>query len=330
MCRGAAAGSLVVLTAQSAASHALAASLRGARVLIVDDNRVQCETMARVLREWEVEPFTATTLAEALKLFKEAHVDLVFLDVMMPQVDGYKLAQLFRRDATFVPIIMLTALEDIESKRRGLAAGADEFLTKPVKDFELQIRMSSMIRIKRLADALERANRDLATLATVDPLTTIANRRLLEQRLVEEFQRSQRYRRPLAVLMVDIDHFKRVNDEHGHPTGDRVLALVGQTMRQLTRAADLVGRFGGEEFMVIAPETPFEAARVVAERVRVTIAERSSGPEAKGRGLPAVTVSIGVSTTELHVASAEELVKRSDEALYRAKRDGRNRVCLAG
>jgi two-component system cell cycle response regulator len=198
---------LGVVKVQRLASDQLAASLRGARILIVDDDAIQCSHLARVVKEWSAEPFTAQALSDALRLHKEARPDLVLLDVMMPQVDGYKLAQMFKRDAPYVPVILLTALEDIDSKRRGLSAGADEFLTKPVNTLELQIRMSSMLRIKRLSDDLERANKHLAALATIDPLTQIANRRVVEQRLADEFQRAQRYKHPLSCILIDIDHF---------------------------------------------------------------------------------------------------------------------------
>src|SRR5262249_37727928 len=161
--------------------------------------------------------------------------------------------------------------EDIDSKRRGLSAGADEFLTKPVNGLELQIRMMSMLRIKRLADELEKVNKELAELATIDPLTTVSNRRAVEQRLVHGIQRARRYRHPFTVVLVDIDHFKSVNDKFGHPMGDKILIEVAAAIRQSTRNTDMVGRFGGEEFIVLAPETPGIAGRLVAERVRECI-----------------------------------------------------------
>jgi two-component system cell cycle response regulator len=322
-------GSLAQVKGISAAVDLLATSLRGARVLIVDDDPLQCAHLAQIVKEWDAEPFTAQTLADALRLHKEARPDLVLLDVMMPHVDGYKLAQMFKRDPVFAPIILLTALEDIDSKRRGLSAGADEFLTKPVNAFELQIRVSSMLRIKRLADELDRVNKDLAVLATQDALTEVANRRLLDQRLTEEFARARRYKHPLTCVVVDIDHFKAVNDTHGHTIGDLVLVEVAQAIKASTRATDLVGRFGGEEFVVLAPETPLEAnaAGILAERIRQTIQRRTRAK--RSQGLPEVTASLGVASTELKIANEAELLKRADEALYRAKREGRNRVVFA-
>ncbi|HEX2568082.1 MAG TPA: diguanylate cyclase [Polyangia bacterium] len=301
--------------------------IRGARVLIVDDDRIQCEHMARLVSEWQARPFTAQTLAEALRLFRDVHPDVVLLDVMMPHVDGYKMAQMFKRDAAFTPVILLTALDDIDSKQRGLAAGADEFLIKPVNVLELQIRMSSMLRIKRLADELERANKELAALATTDALTKVANRRMLDQRLLEEFERARRYLRPLALLVVDVDHFKSVNDTYGHQVGDRVLTEVACSIQDTIRKSDLVGRFGGEEFVVVAPETPAAPVRSLGERIRLNIQKRTAA--AKDAGLPTVTASLGAATTELNVDTVAELLKRADEALYEAKQAGRNRVIVA-
>jgi diguanylate cyclase (GGDEF)-like protein len=319
--------SLAFVTAPGAASDLVAISLRGARVLIVDDDPLQCSHLAQVMKEWDAEPFTAQSLADALRLHKEARPDLVLLDVMMPHVDGYKLAQMFKRNATFVPIIRLTALEDIDSKRRGLSAGADEFLIKPVNTLELQIRMSSMLRIKRLADELERLNKELAELATVDPLTQVANRRAVEPRLAHEFQRARRYKHPFTCIMVDIDHFKAVNDKYGHPVGDKVLIEVAAAIRQSTRNTDMVARFGGEEFIVLAPETSALAGGLVADRIRQSIAKRTSSKS--DQGLPGVTASLGVASTELPVTTETELVARADQALYRAKHEGRNRVVVA-
>ena len=296
-------------------------------MLIVDDDPLQCAHLAKIVSEWHAEPFTAQQLSDALRLHKEAHPDLVLLDVMMPHVDGYKLAQMFKRASPFVPIILLTALEDIDSKRRGLSSGADEFLSKPVNALELQIRLSSMIRIKRLADELERVNKNLAELATIDPLTQVANRRAFEQRMTHEFQRERRYKHPLACILIDIDHFKAVNDNYGHPVGDKVLVEVAAAIRESTRTTDLVARFGGEEFIVVAPETTAIAAHLVAERIRRAISEKTTAKA--DPGFPAVTASLGVATTETPVLTESELVAKADAALYRAKREGRNRVVLA-
>jgi two-component system, cell cycle response regulator len=303
-------------------STGVAGSLAGARILIVDDEPVQRRAMARIVEEWGATPLQAKDFAEAMRLRRERDPDIVLLDVVMPQVDGYKVAQMLKRDAKFMPIILLTGLEDLESKRRGLAAGADEFLTKPVNSFELQIRVSSMLRIKKLTDELATANEKLTALATTDPLTGLANRRVLLDRLAHEFERAKRYRKPLACLMVDIDHFKRVNDTYGHPVGDKVIVQVASAIHGTIRSTDLAGRYGGEEFGVIALETGLGGGVALGERIRREVGRLFS----QESDVPKVTVSIGVATTDRASEAADALLKSADEALYTAKREGRDRV----
>jgi two-component system, cell cycle response regulator len=299
------------------------------RLLLVDDDRSMLDHTARVVTDAGYDAITASTWTDALRHFRESKPDLILLDVMMPTIDGYKLARIIKGDATtFVPIILLTALEDVESKRRGMASGADDFLSKPVTAPELQIRLQSMLRIKELTDQLQQANAKLAQLAVTDPLTGLNNRRSLYAQLEREFARAQRYRHPLSVLMLDIDHFKAVNDTFGHQMGDRVLKILGDVLRSSIRNSDIGGRFGGEEFMVLAPETARDTVGVLAERIRAGVQVRTA---TAGEGIPKISVSIGVATTELqHATTFEELVHLADEALYKAKREGRNRVVIAG
>jgi two-component system cell cycle response regulator len=300
-------------------------SLRDARILVIDDDPLQCRHFSQLVEGWAAVAFTATSLAEALRLYRTVMPDLVMLDVLMPHVDGYKLSQIFKREGRFVPIILLTGLDDLESKRRGLAAGADEFLTKPVNELELQIRVSSMLRIKRLADELEAANSKLRALAAVDALTQLPNRRVLSERLAFEFARAARYVQPLSCLMVDVDYFKKVNDTFGHPMGDKVLIEVAATLQKTIRVTDMVGRYGGEEFMVILPQTKGADARIAGERLRRAVATRPR----ESPDVPEVTISVGAAAMEQQAAaSVDELVRQADQALYKAKETGRNRVVV--
>jgi len=292
-----------------------------ARILLVDDDRAMLAALEQMVRECGHEPVTARTWTEALRAYRQATPDLVLLDVMMPNIDGFKLARIFKKENTerFVPVILLTGLGDVDSKRRGMASGADDFLTKPVTQVELEIRLQSMLRIKELTDQISEANNKLAELASTDPLTQLKNRRVIYEHLEREFARSRRYKHPLSVFMMDLDHFKAINDTHGHGVGDDVLRLVAQVLRTSMRETDLVGRYGGEEFIILAPETNADGARLVGERVRTRIAAES-----------AVTTSIGVATTEaVAAAHFEDLVHLADEALYEAKKQGRNRVVIA-
>jgi two-component system, cell cycle response regulator len=298
-----------------------------ARLLLVDDDRTMLEHMSAVVRDLGHEAIIAQTWTEALRLFRDGRPDLVLLDVMMPTMDGYKLARIMKGDTPqFVPIILLTALEDLEAKRRGMAAGADDFMTKPVTPLELQIRLQSLLRIKQLTDELARANLQLARLATTDELTGLATRRQLYHDLEREFQRAKRHLAPLAVLMIDVDHFKQINDTIGHQAGDRVLRLIGEALRMTIRATDYAGRFGGEEFMVLAPETGMDSVGVLAERLRQAVAQATSNAP----DTPPVSVSIGAATSEHPEAeNAEHLVRLADECLYAAKRAGRDRAVIA-
>jgi len=298
------------------------------RILLVDDDRAMLSAIEEMVRDCGYDAVAANTWTDALRIYKQAKPDLVLLDVMMPTIDGFKLAKMLKGNdpERFVPIILITGLGDIESKRRGMASGADDFLTKPVSPVELQIRVSAMLRIKELTDQIQAANEKLAELAATDPLTRLKNRRVIYEHLEREFARARRYDHPLAVFMMDIDHFKNVNDSFGHNVGDEVIKLVADVLRASTRETDLVGRYGGEEFIVLAPETDSSAARVFAERIRASVA----GATDARQDMPACTISIGIATTEtVKAAQFEDLIHLADEALYEAKRAGRNRCAVS-
>jgi diguanylate cyclase (GGDEF)-like protein len=297
--------------------------------LLVDDDRAVLAAMEDMVRELGYEPVTARSWSDALRVYRQSRPDCVLLDVMMPAIDGFKLARILKSEDAerFVPVILITGLGDLESRRRGMASGADDFLTKPVSPVELQIRLSSMLRIKELTDQIQSANEKLAELAATDPLTQLRNRRVVYEQLEREFARARRYKHPLAVFMMDIDHFKSVNDTHGHGVGDEVLRVVARVLRRSTRETDMPGRYGGEEFIVLAPETSAADARVVAERIRANV---QADTEAAA-GIPTVTISIGIASTEATAATTfEDVIHLADEALYAAKKRGRNRVVVSG
>ncbi len=293
------------------------------RILVVDDDQSMLVALSEQVRKCGYEPVTANTWAGALQLFRSSDPKVVLLDVMMPTIDGFKLARIVKEESDrFVPVILITGLNDRESKQRGMAAGADDLLTKPVGVVDLQVRLDSMLRIQRLTDQLHEAKDRLAEMAVTDPLTSLGNRRALVEQLDREFSRSRRYDSPFSVFMLDIDWFKRINDTHGHAVGDDVLVLVSEILRNTIRQSDVVGRYGGEEFMVVAAETSHARAGALAERLRARVEL-----ESKRVDLPAVTLSIGVASTDVcrETASVQDLVDLADEALYQAKRTGRNR-----
>lgn len=292
-------------------------------VLVVDDEPAMLQALADMVGDCGYRAVTAPSWTEALRLYRHDRPAVVVLDVVMPGIDGYKLARMFKSEtAGFVPVILVTGLGDLESRRRGMAAGADDFLTKPVSQLELEIRLKSMLRIKQLTDELHAANDKLARLAVTDPLTGLHNRRSLDEHLQREHDRARRYGGAYTVAILDIDHFKVVNDTHGHAVGDRILVLVSRELERLVRKTDVVGRWGGEEFLVLAPETPAEGALILGERLREAVAAAAS----RQAGLPPVTASIGLSSSDAAPADGiDELIERADAALYEAKRRGRNR-----
>jgi len=296
-----------------------------ATVLIVDDDESAARGLERTVADLGYRTEVATEWTAAIRTFSTQEIDIVLMDAVMPTVDGFKLTKILRGRATsYVPILFITGLADSAAREQGVAVGADDFLTKPVDPLELKVRLIAMLRIRELTKDLEAKSRALARLASVDALTGLANRRSLEERLPAELERAHRYERPLAVLMMDLDHFKRVNDAYGHAVGDAVLAFFGNLMGEIVRGCDLVYRYGGEEFVVIAPETASKPAVHVAERVRRAFELRSPSATSAGR----LTLSVGIDATDLHEGKvdAQTLLGGADTALYRAKNDGRNLV----
>ena len=210
---------------------------------------------------------------------------LVLLDVMMPAMDGFAAVHAIKREpGPFVPVILLTALDDPASRAKGIDAGADEVLAKPVHPFELRLRCRAMLRIHHLTEELHAANRRLRALARTDELTDVRNRRGLRSALTREFRRAERYGGALTVMVFDVDRFKQVNDACGHAVGDSVLTAVAQALKRGVREVDVVGRVGGEEFVVLAPETPSRDALLVAERLRRARRRARGDDAARQRG----------------------------------------------
>lgn len=285
---------------------------RAARILIVDDDpaiRRAVRIALTAAGEYAIDE--AEDGETALKCLGQACPDLVMLDLILPGLSGQEVCRRLRtqRGAEHIYIIMLTALGGVSDKVHGLDTGADDYVVKPFHVQELLARVRRGLRI-----AAERR------LAEVDFLTDLPNRRALEAALVREAEAASRYGRKLAFLMVDVDHFKRVNDTYGHDAGDAVLKELAAVLREQSRLSDLPARWGGEEFALVLSDTDMARAGVVAERVRQAVAERAF-PIAGSQ-----TVSIGVAGFCGEVVG---MIARADEALYRAKREGRNRAVVA-
>jgi diguanylate cyclase (GGDEF)-like protein len=297
------------------------------RILVVDDNRDNIEIIVTRLRFRGYHTIEASDGYKALERVRSDAPDLILLDVMLPDIDGYEICRRIKNDAElpFIPIILVTARDSTQDKVAGLDAGADDYLTKPINFPELEARVRSMLRIKRLQDELEEKNRELERLSTRDGLTGLFNHRHIHGLLEEEFERAERSRDRVSVAMFDLDHFKTVNDRFGHQAGDRVLVQLAEILNDTAREIDRLGRYGGEEFIALLPDTDVADAAVFVERVRREVARHRFDI---GRGEPLrLTISAGVATYPWQgVDTPETLVRLADAALYAAKAAGRDRV----
>lgn len=295
-------------------------------ILVVDDNPDNVDLLTQYLSGLGYEVISAYDGEEALLIVAREKIDLILLDVMMPKISGYDVCRKLKETdrSTFIPIVIVTVRDDTQSKLEGFAAGADDYITKPFDIEELSARVKSLLRVKDLQDELRDANRRLAEMSVTDGLTGLYNHRFLIEQLQVEVSRARRYNRPLAVIMLDLDHFKTINDNHGHIFGDFVLRRVADVFRGIARAGDTVGRYGGEEFVILVTDT--EGAALVAERIRQSVAEADfsyNGQRADVRISAGVCQAIPGS-----VRDGNEILRIADEALYEAKQTGRNRVVM--
>ncbi len=317
---------------------------RGRKILIVDDDTRNIAFVREGLSDGGYAFLEARNGEEALSRVRDHLPDLVISDVEMPGMGGIELCRILKanRRFSFIPVILMTARADAQMKIAGLTQGADDYLFKPVDLLELGARVRSMLRIKVLQDEilsanerLQQINEKLQELSMTDPLTGIYNRLYFNKRFRYEFERARRYHVPLTCIMIDIDHFKAVNDAHGHQAGDAVLEAVSHTLLTALRKVDILARYGGEEIVALLPETPLDKGAYVAERLRRAVAEHpvhldAEKDAAADRSL-SVTISLGVAALpEVAAASEDDLLREADEALYRAKAKGRNRVEVGG
>jgi len=290
------------------------------KILIVDDVPENIEVLGEILADGH-DILCAFSGREALDLAGEGP-DLILLDVMMPDMDGYETCARLKADAATadIPIIFITAKTSPEDETAGFAAGAVDFITKPVNRATVRARIKTHLTLKRQSDLLR-------TQAMIDGLTGIANRRYFDERLYAEWRHELRHQLPLALLMIDIDHFKLYNDHYGHQAGDNCLRQVATTLKAgLSRPHDLVARYGGEEFVCLLAECDLEGAITKAEGLRATVAGLAI-PHAISPTADIITLSIGVAVTIPMVGtSPDNLIAAADAQLYLAKQAGRNRV----
>lgn len=318
-------------------------------VLLVDDQAIVAEALRLMLANLpDIELHVCQSAAAALPKARELRPTVILQDLVMPEVDGFTLVRFFRADpeTSATPIIVLSSKEDPRDKSRAFEIGASDYLVKIPDKIELIARVrahsrSYLAQLERdeayralaaLKHQLEVKNSELQRLSTVDGLTGLANRRRFDELLEQECRRARREGAPLALIMTDVDFFKKYNDTYGHQGGDECLRRVAAVLAEgARRPADLAARYGGEEFALVLPQTTLEGAATVAETLRSGVSALNmlhSGSSVA----PHVTLSLGVAVAEPEGPNLEPslLVERADAALYEAKRGGRNRFVVSG
>lgn len=298
------------------------------RILVVDDEKFNRTVLTDLLKE----EYTVVLAKDGKQGLDKAHSEhppnLIILDIMMPGMDGYTACKRLKESPLTrdIPVVFITARQDAEDERHGLSVGAIDYISKPFSPAIVLARVHNHLALanarQKLAEAhamLAIKNKELEGLATCDSLTGVSNRFALDKAMNFELKKAGRYERPLSLIIMDVDHFKTVNDNYGHPVGDQVLKQMAALIRDSVRESDIPGRWGGEEFLVICPETDGTGARVLAENLRKRIENNAFPVPDK------ITVSLGCATLAAE-DSVENLIKRADKRLYKAKETGRNRV----
>jgi diguanylate cyclase (GGDEF)-like protein len=300
------------------------------KILIADDDPGFCHLMETVLVHWGYDVVIAENGNDALQILQSADSPrLAVLDWMMPGMDGMEVCRKVREESkqSYTYIILLTSHQRDEDLAAGLEAGADDFITKPFKYDELRLRLRAGRRIIELQNELIAARETFRTKSTRDSLTGLLNHEEILRILAQELSRAGREENCVGVIMADIDFFKKINDTHGHLVGDVVLRSIAGKLHSLIRSYDFIGRFGGDEFLIILPDCCSEYAAAFAERLRQSVNREIIDTS---DGMIPVTISFGVAaSSKERMIDAGSLVKAADVALYRAKKNGRNRVAAA-
>jgi diguanylate cyclase (GGDEF)-like protein len=306
-----------------------------AQVLIVDDNPQNLKILGNVLKEnTDYGLAFAMNGEEALKFVETENPDMILLDVMMPGIDGFQVCEKLQtnKKTSDIPVIFITAKSEPDDIVKGFKVGGVDYVTKPFNEAELLMRIRTHIELKKSRDLLEEKNRELSEayekiehLALTDTLTGIPNRRNISIVMAKEVSRCLRNGSVFSMLMCDIDFFKKVNDTYGHDTGDYVLVQVARIIQEHLRRQDVVARWGGEEFLVMLPETRIEDATHTAEKLRKAI---ESAEMVHNNHRFNVTMTFGVAVLEKELG-LEKSIKKADDALYEGKQTGRNKVVQA-
>jgi len=292
------------------------------RLLVVDDQPINIQVMHQIFAA-QYQVFMATNGNQALAFCRKTPPDLILLDVVMPGMDGFDVCQALKADPATqdIPVIFVTAHTDAHQETRGLEVGAVDFISKPVNPAVVRARVKTQLTLKFQSDLMRK-------LVFLDGLTGVFNRRYFDQQLAVEVARANRTGSPLALIMLDVDFFKRYNDHYGHQAGDDCLRMIAATLKEnLRRPGDLVARYGGEEFACILPDTAFEQALELAGELEQEVRKKGI-VHADSQAAAVVTISLGVAGRTGHITTdAPSILALADAQLYRAKHAGRARVC---
>lgn len=297
------------------------------KILIVDDVPANIKILGELLKK-QYKILVASNAQKALQIVRNESPDLVLMDVMMPEMDGFITCKTLKSqpETADIPLIFITALNETEDIVKGFGAGGQDYITKPFNPPELFARIQTHLELKKSREHLQRYARKMEKFAKTDYLTNLMNRRCMLERMQEEVMRCQRHRNRFSIAIVDIDNFKRINDTYGHDCGDQVLRQFASILKDNVRLVDLVSRWGGEEFILMFPETDIQGADTACEKIRSIVARSSVCYEDHQI---TVTATFGVSEYKAG-DNINEVIKSTDEALYQGKTMGKNRVITAG
>jgi diguanylate cyclase (GGDEF)-like protein len=301
-------------------------------VLVADDDGVTRDLLATILQRSGYDVVTCEDGQAAVERVGKGGIDLVLLDAIMPRLSGLEACRVVKGMTTaegFLPVLIATVKTDPASRVDGLKIGADDYVCKPFEEGELLSRVQAMLRIKHLYDEMQRARETLERVSVHDELTGLHNYRYLHARLTEEFKRAEKSHEPLACCVLDVDRLEGHNERGGRALGDAVLRGVADVVRRSVRDADVVVRYGGDEFLVVLPATHFAGSLSVAERIWRDVAATDWGAPGTPHAGARVTVSVGVALYPTRdVRAKDALLKAADAALLHAKREGANRICV--
>ncbi len=301
-------------------------------ILLVDDDAVSRKAFRAALKQARCVFLEANSGQEALSIVHSRKIDLIILDIMMPEISGYEVLSRIKENAASknIPVIVVSSRNDFSSVEQALTAGAQDFICKPLAKkevrIELYLKVKNLLSMKNVIDLLEQNLKSSQLLTNLDDVTSLFNYRHFRERLHAEYARSKRYHRSLSLVMIDLDNLKAINDAFGHQAGTMLISMVGGIIENQCRSTDIPVRYGGDEFCIIVPEANLEESVILAERLRMQIQAFGEGIDFDGT---AVTASIGIVTQKdaAQFCNEDAFLKAADDACYEAKKIGRNLVC---